>query len=44
MVLGPATSTRVMVLGFEGSGGVEDAGAVGNGAVEVRAGIEDTGT
>ena len=28
VVLGSATSTRVVVLGAEGSGGAEDAGAV----------------
>ena len=38
-VLGPATFVGAMVLGAEGSGGVEDAGVVGNGA-----GTEDAGT
>ena len=37
-MLGPAASVGV-VLGTEGSEGVEDAGAVGNGA-----GTEDVGT
>ena len=37
-VLGPETSVGV-VLGAEGSGGAEDAGAVGN-----EAGTEDAGT
>ena len=32
-----------MVLGAEGFGGIEDAGAVGNGAVIARAGAEDDG-
>ena len=41
---GPATSVRVVVLGAKGSGGAEDAGAVGNGAVVARAGTEDDGT
>ena len=30
-----------MVLGAEGSGGTEDVGAVGNGAVEAGAGTND---
>ena len=30
-----------MVLGAEGSGSIEDAGAVGNGAVVAGAGTED---
>ena len=38
-VLGPEISTGAMVLGVEGSGGVEDEGAVGNGV-----GTEDEGT
>ena len=44
LVLGPTTYVGVMVPGAEGSGGVEDARSVGNGAVEARAGIEDVGT
>ena len=43
-VLGPATYAGVVVMGTEGSGGVEDAGAVGNGVVVAGAGIEDVGT
>ena len=38
-VLGPTISIGVVVLGAEGFGGVEDAGAVGNGV-----GTEDAGT
>ena len=33
-----------MVLGVEGSGGVEDVGVVGNGAVVAGVGTEDAGT
>ena len=44
MVLSPATSARVVVVGAEGFGGAEDAGAVGNGVVEARARTEDAGT
>ena len=43
-VLGPATSVGVVVLGAEGSGGAEEAGAVGNGVVVAGAGTEDAGT
>ena len=43
-VLGPATSAGVVVLGAEGSGGAEEAGAVGNGVVVVEAGTEDAET
>ena len=43
-MLGLATSAGAVVLGAEGSRSVEDAGAVGNGAVEAGAGIEDVGT
>ena len=43
-VLGPATSVRAVVLGAEGSRGVEDAGAMGNGVVVVVAGTEDAVT
>ena len=32
-----------MVLGAEGSGGTEDAGAVGNGAVVAGVGTDDAG-
>ena len=38
-VLGPATSAEAVVLGAEGSGGAEDAGAMGNGV-----GTEDART
>ena len=38
-VLGPAISTGAVVLGVKGSGGAEDAGAVGNGV-----GTEDAGS
>ena len=41
VVLGPATSVGAVVLGVEGSGGTEDAGAVGNGAVIARAGTDE---
>ena len=44
VVLGPATSARAVVLGAEGSEGVEEAGAVGNGVVVDGAGTEDAGT
>ena len=44
VVHGLATSAGVVVLGTEGSGGAEDAGAVGNGAVVAGVGIEDAGT
>ena len=43
-VLGPATSTGAVVLGAEGSGGAEDARAVGNGVVVAGAETEDAGT
>ena len=38
-VLGPATFAGAVVLGVEGLGGVEDAGAVGNGVGTEDAGI-----
>ena len=41
VVLGPATSVGAVVLGVEGSGGTEDAGAVGNGAMIARAGTDE---
>ena len=44
MVLGLATSVRVVVLVVEGFGGIEDAGAAGNGVVIVGVGREDSGT
>ena len=44
VVLGPTTSARAVVLGAEGSGGVEDAGVVGNGVVVAGAGTKDAGT
>ena len=44
VVLGLATFPGAMVLGAEGSRGVEDAGAVGNGVVEAGARTEDAGT
>ena len=44
MMLGLATSIGAVVLGVEGSAGVEDAGAMGNEAVAARAGTEDDGT
>ena len=44
MMLNPATSVEAVVLGAEGSGGAEDAGAVGNGAVVVGVSTEDAGT
>ena len=40
-VRGPATSAGAVVLGAEGSGGGEEAGAVGNGVVVARARTED---
>ena len=43
-VLDPATSAGAVVLGAEGSGGTEDAGAVGNGVVVAGAETEDAGT
>ena len=43
-MLGPTTSVGTEVLGAEGSGGIEDAEAVGNGAMVAGAGIEDAGT
>ena len=43
-VLNPATSVGAMVLRAEGSGGVEEAGAVGSGVVVAGAGTEDAGT
>ena len=42
-VLGPATSAEAVVLRVEGSGGVEEVGAVGNGVVVVGAETEDAG-
>ena len=44
VVLDPTTYVGAMVLGAEGSEGAVDTGAVGNGAVEARAGIGDVGT
>ena len=44
VVLGSVTSAGSVVLGVEGSRGVEDAGVVDNGAVEAGAKIEDAGT
>ena len=44
MVLSPAAFVGAVVLGAEGFGGTEDAGAVCNGAVEAGAGTEDAGT
>ena len=44
VVLGPATSAGVVVLGAEGSRGAKDVRAVGNGAVEAGARTEDAGT
>ena len=44
MVLGPATSKGAVVLGAEGFGGAEDAGAMGNVAVVAEAGTKDAGT
>ena len=44
MMLGLATSIGVVVLGAEGSAGVDDAGAMGNEAMAVGAGTEDVGT
>ena len=44
VMLGPTTSIAAMILGVEGSGGAEDAGAVSNGAVVVGAGTEDART
>ena len=44
MMLSLVTSVGVVVLGVEGSGGAEDVGAVGNGAVVVGARTEDAGT
>ena len=41
--LGPAKSVYAVVLGAESSRGIEDAGAVGNGAVVAGAGTEDAG-
>ena len=38
MALGPTTSAVSMVLGVEGSGGVEDARVEGSGALEAGAG------
>ena len=43
-VLSPATSAGAVVLGAGGSGGAEEAGAVGNGVVVAGAGTEDAGT
>ena len=42
-VLSSATSVGAMVLGAEGSGGVEEAGVVGSGVVVVGVGTEDAG-
>ena len=44
VMLDPVTSVVVVVLGAKGSGGAEEAGAVGNGAVVAGAGTEDAGT
>ena len=44
VVLGPATSIGVVVLVVKGSRGIEDAGAIGNGALIVGARGEDAGT
>ena len=41
VVLSPATSVGVVVLGVEGSRGTEDAGVVGNGAVIAGAGTDE---
>ena len=43
-MLGPVTSAGVVVLRTEGSGGAEEAGAVGNGVVVAGAGTEDVRT
>ena len=44
VMLGPATSAGAVVLGAEGFGGAEDAGAVGNEAMVAGVGTEDAGT
>ena len=44
MVLCPTTFAGPVVLGAEASGGAEDVGAVGNGAVEAGDGTDDVGT
>ena len=44
MMLGPATSVGVVVLRAKGSGGAEDARAMGNGAVVAGAGTKDART
>ena len=44
VVLIPATFAGAVVLGAEGSGGAEDAGAMGNGAVEAGVRTKDAGT
>ena len=41
VVLSPTTSVGVVVLGVEGSKGIEDAGAVGNGAVIAGVGTDE---
>ena len=43
-VLGPTTFAGAVVLGAEGFGGAEDAGAMGNGVVVAGAETEDAGT
>ena len=43
-MLSPATSAGAVVLGAEGFGGAEEAGAVGNGVVVAGAGTEEAGT
>ena len=43
-MLGPATSVGAEVLAAEGSGGIEDAEAVGNGEVVAGARTKDVGT
>ena len=43
VVLGPGESVGAEVLGAEGSRGIEDAGAAGNGAVIAGARAEDAG-
>ena len=44
VMLGQTTSVGAVVLGAEGFGGAEDAGAVGNGALVAGAGTKDAGT
>ena len=43
-MLGLATSAGVVILGAKGSGGAEEAGALGNGVVVAGAGTEDART